>query len=61
MCGGAEADRQVLDVFVLRVDDLGQVLTVDLLLENPHLHLRVESLAIQHIAADDLGNGTCES
>merc|ERR1719364_383792 len=49
--------RQVLDVLVLGVDDVGQVLAVDALLEDPHGHLVVELVAIEHVAPDNLGDG----
>ena len=42
---------------MLVVDDVGQVLAVNVLLEDPHGDLVLELVAIQHIAADDLGDG----
>ena len=42
--GGQGSARQVLDVLVLSVDDLGQLAAVDFLLEHPHLDLGGEPL-----------------
>ena len=53
---GGRAHRQVLDVLVLVVDNVGQVLAVDVLLEDPHGDLVLELVAIQHVAADNLGD-----
>ena len=50
------AYRQVLDVLVLGVDDVGQVLAVHLLLEDPHVHVVLELIGAEHVAADDLGD-----
>ena len=41
---------------MIGVDDVGEVLAVDLLLVDPHSHLIVELVAVEHVAADDLGN-----
>ena len=51
------AYRQVLDVLVLGVDDVGQVLAVDVLLEDPHGDLVLELVALEHVAPDNLGDG----
>jgi hypothetical protein len=50
---GARARRsaRALDVLVLRVDDVGEVPAVDLLLEDEHPHLWVEALLLEHVAA----------
>ena len=50
------AYRQVFDVLVLGVDDVSQVLAVHLLLEDPHVHIVLELVRPQHIAADNLGD-----
>ena len=42
---------------MLVVDDVGQVLAIDVLLEDPHGDLVLELVAIQHVAAHDLGDG----
>ena len=48
--------RQILDILVLRVDDIGEVLAVDVLLVHPHSHLVIEFIALEHIATNNLGN-----
>ena len=48
------AHRQILDILVLCVDDVGEVLAIDLLLEDPHADLLFELAASDHVAADDL-------
>ena len=47
----------LLDVLVLGVDDLGEVLSVDLLLKDPHLDGLVKVIELWDIGSDDLGNG----
>ena len=42
---------------MLSVDDLGQVFSINLLLKDPHLHLVVEVVQLEHIPSDDLGDG----
>jgi hypothetical protein len=49
--------RQVLDVLVRLVDDLGQLLAVDHLLVDVHRHSLVQMRVLLHIVADDFGNG----
>ena len=41
---GGPSYREVLDILVLRIDDLGELLAVNLLLEHPHAHLLLEAL-----------------
>lgn len=48
---------KVFDVLMLGVNDLGQVLTVDFLLKDPHLDLVVKVVELAHIASDNLGDG----
>lgn len=56
--GGQFVVGQVLDVLVRLVDDLGQLLAVDELLEDPHGDGLVVAVGeARHIFADDLGNG----
>lgn len=47
----------LLDVFMLGVDDLGEVLSVNLLLEDPHLDGLVKVIELWDVGSDDLGNG----
>ena len=58
MCGqlAASTHRQVFDVLVLGVDNLCKVFTVDLLLIHPHADLVIKLVAIEDVAADDLGD-----
>lgn len=48
--------RQILDIFVLRVDDLSQLLATNLLLEHPHVDGGVKLVQFGSIAAHNLGN-----
>lgn len=49
--------RQVLHVLVLGVDDFSELLAIDDLLVDVHLHLVVEVVELLHVRADDLGDG----
>ena len=48
---------QIFDVFVLRINDLRQLLPVDQLLVNPHVDVRVKPVGRFDIVADYFGNG----
>lgn len=49
--------RQVLDILMLRVDDLGQLFAPDIFLKHPHGHPRVKVCQLGCIATHNLGNG----
>lgn len=55
--GGQFVPRQVLDVLMLRVDDLGEPPAAHLLLQHPHVHRVLEGAQPCRIAAHDLGDG----
>ena len=47
---GGRSYREVLDILVLRIDDLGELLAVNLLLEHPHAHLRRAQVSLPRTA-----------
>lgn len=49
--------REVLDVLVLTIDDLGQLLAVDHLLEDPHVDVVLEVIELGGVYAHNLGDG----
>lgn len=49
--------RQVFDVLVLGVDDVGQLAPGDGFFVDPHVDLGVEAVRRFHVVADDLGDG----
>lgn len=53
---GQLVTRQVFDVFIFRVDDLGQLPSIDHLFVNPHVDHGVEAVRRFHIVPDDFGN-----
>lgn len=55
--GGQLMPRQVLDILVLRVDDVREPPAAHLLLQHPHVHLALEAAQPRCVAAGDLGDG----
>lgn len=55
--GGQLVPRQVLDILVLRVDDVREPPAAHLLLQHPHVHLALEAAQPSCVAAGDLGDG----
>lgn len=55
--GGQLVTRQILDVFMLRVDDLRQLPAVDHLLVDPHIDHCFEAARRLDIVPDYFGNG----
>lgn len=55
--GRQRVAREVFDVLVLRIDDLGELPPVDHFLINPHVYHRVEAVGGLHVAPDYFGDG----
>lgn len=55
--GGQLVPRQVLDILVLRVDDVREPPAAHLLFQHPHVHLALKAAQPSCIDADDLGDG----
>lgn len=54
---GQLVTREIFDVFVLCIDDLCKLLSIDHFFINPHVHHRVEPVGCFDIVPDYFGNG----
>lgn len=48
---------KILDVLVIRVDDVGELAAVHRLLKHPHVDRGVEALVLGSVGTHDLGDG----